>query len=82
MFAHHEEEDKIYSLTLTKIADAQHKDQELKVYYKKNTKMPQKHIGLQLIEDTNVARIECPNANETKVVLINKFLMVVSFAQV
>jgi hypothetical protein len=29
MFAHHEEEDKIYPLTLTEIADAQHKDQEL-----------------------------------------------------
>ncbi len=27
VFAHHEEEDKIYPLTLTEIADAQHKDQ-------------------------------------------------------
>ncbi len=41
VFAHHKEEDKIYPLTLTKIADAQHKDQELKVYFKKNAKMPQ-----------------------------------------
>jgi hypothetical protein len=38
VFAHHEEEDKIYPLTLTKIADAQRKDQELKVYFKKNAK--------------------------------------------
>jgi hypothetical protein len=54
MFAHHKEEDKIYPLTLTEIADAQHKDQELKIYYKKNTKMPQKDICFQLIEDTKV----------------------------
>jgi hypothetical protein len=32
LFAHHEEEDEIYPLTLAEIADAQHKDQELKVY--------------------------------------------------
>jgi hypothetical protein len=54
MFAHHKEEDKIYPLTLTEIADAQHKDQELKVYFKNNAKMPQKDIGLHLIEDTKV----------------------------
>ncbi len=54
MFAHHEKEDKIYPLTLTEIADAQRKDQELKVYFKKNEKMPQKDIGLHLIEDTKV----------------------------
>ncbi len=52
MFAHHEEEDKIYPLTLTEIADAQHKDQELKVYFMKSAKMKQKDIGLHLIEDT------------------------------
>jgi hypothetical protein len=38
VFAHHEEEDEIYPLTLTEIADAQRKDQELKVYFKKNAK--------------------------------------------
>jgi hypothetical protein len=54
VFAHHKEEDKIYPFTLTEIADAQHKDQELKVYFKKNAKMPQKDIGLYLIEDTKV----------------------------
>ncbi len=36
VFAHHKEEDEIYPLTLTKIAEAQRKDQELKVYFKKN----------------------------------------------
>ncbi len=57
MFAHDKEEDKIYPLTLTElteIADVQRKDQELKVYCKKNTKNPQKDIGLHLIEDTKV----------------------------
>jgi hypothetical protein len=39
--------------SLTKIADAQHKDREL-VYFKKNAKMPQKDMGLHLIEDTKV----------------------------
>jgi hypothetical protein len=38
VFAHHKEEDKIYPLTLTEIANAQHKDQELKVYFKKKRK--------------------------------------------
>ncbi len=54
MFAHHEEEDKVYLLTLTEIADAQHKDQGLMVYFKKNAIMPHKGIGLHLIEDTKV----------------------------
>ncbi len=42
VFAHHKEEDEIYPLTLTEIADVQHKDQELKVYFKKNAKMQEK----------------------------------------
>ncbi len=54
VFAHHEEEEEVYPLTLIEIADAQHKDQELKVYFKKNAKMPQKDIGCHLIEDTKV----------------------------
>jgi hypothetical protein len=54
MFAHHEEEVKIHPLTLTEIADAQCKDQELKVYFKISAKMPQKDICLHLIEDTKV----------------------------
>ncbi len=54
VFAHHKEEDKICPLLLTEIADAQRKDQELKVYFKKKAKMPQKDKGLHLIEDTKV----------------------------
>ncbi len=54
VFAHHKEEDKTYPLMLTEIAEAQRKDQDLKVYHMKNTKMPQKDIGLHLIEDTKV----------------------------
>jgi hypothetical protein len=60
VFAHHKEEDEIYPLTLTEIADAQHKDQELKVYFKKSAKMPQKDMGLHLIEETKVL---CKNGN-------------------
>jgi hypothetical protein len=54
MFAHHKEEKEIYPLTTKEIAEAQHKDQEQKKYFKKNAKMPQKDICLQLIEDTKV----------------------------
>ncbi len=38
--------------TLTEIADAQRKDQELKAYFKKNAIMPHKDMGIQLIENT------------------------------
>jgi hypothetical protein len=38
LFAYHEEEDEVYPLTLTEIADAQRKDQELKVYFQKKRK--------------------------------------------
>ncbi len=54
VFAHHKEEEDVYPLTLTEIADAQSKDQELKAYFKKNAIMPQKDMGIQLIEDTKV----------------------------
>jgi hypothetical protein len=54
VFAHHKEEDEIYPLTTMEISEAQHKDQELKVYYKKNARMPQKDICFQLIEETKV----------------------------
>jgi hypothetical protein len=54
VFVHHKEEDKINPLTLTEIADAQRKDGELNVYFKKNAKISQKDIGLHLIEDTKV----------------------------
>ncbi len=35
MFAHHEEEEEVYPLTLPEIADAQRKDRELKAYLRK-----------------------------------------------
>ncbi len=54
VFANHEEEDEIYPLTTIEIAEAERKDQELKVYFKKNAKMPQKDICFYLIEDTKV----------------------------
>jgi hypothetical protein len=54
VFAHHKEEDEMYPLTIIEIADAQHKDQELKVYYKKNAQMPQEDTCFHLIKDTKV----------------------------
>jgi hypothetical protein len=54
VFAHHKEEKEVYPLTLTEIAEAQREDQELKAKFKKNAIMPQKDIGLHLIEDTKV----------------------------
>ncbi len=53
-FANHGEENEIYPLTTIEIAEAQCIDQELKVYYKKNARMPKKDVCLQLIEDTKV----------------------------
>ncbi len=54
MLANHREEDEIYPLTTIEIAAAQQKDQELKVYYKKNSRMRKKDMCLQLVEDTTV----------------------------
>jgi hypothetical protein len=54
VFAHHEKEDEIYPLTTIEIADAQCKEQELKVYYKKNAQIPQRDICFHLIEDKKV----------------------------
>jgi hypothetical protein len=54
VFAYHKEEDEIYIFTIIDIAEAQRKDQEQKVYYKKNTQMPQKDTCFHLIEDTKV----------------------------
>jgi hypothetical protein len=53
-FANHGEENEIYPLTTIEIAEAKGKDQEPKVYYKKNAKMPKNDMCLQLIEDTKV----------------------------
>jgi hypothetical protein len=44
----------VYPLTLPEKADAQHKDQELKAYFKKNAIMSHKDMVIQLIEDTKV----------------------------
>ncbi len=54
VFANYREEDEIYPLTTIEIAEAQRKDRELKVYYKKNAKIPKKDTCLQLVEDTKV----------------------------
>ena len=53
-FATHREEDEISLLTTIEIAEAQCKDQELKVYCKKNAKMPKKDMCFHYIEDTKV----------------------------
>jgi hypothetical protein len=53
-FAIHGEEEEIYPLTTIEIAEAQRKDQGLKVYYKKNARMPKKDMCFHFIEDTKV----------------------------
>ena len=54
VFATHGEEDEIYPLTIIEIAEAQKKDRNLKIYYKRNAKTPEKGMSFQLIEDTKV----------------------------
>ena len=56
MFANHGKEDEINPLTTIaiEIAEAQRKDQEIKVFYKKNARLPKKDMCLQLIEDEKV----------------------------
>ena len=54
MFANHKEEDKIHPLPTIEIADAQKKDQNLKIYYTLNAKTPEKSTSFQLIEGTKV----------------------------
>jgi hypothetical protein len=54
VFVHHKEEDKIYPLTIIEIAEAQRKDEELKVYFKKKIKKPKRDVCFHLIEDTKV----------------------------
>jgi hypothetical protein len=53
-FANHGEDEEIYPLTTIEIAETQCKDQEPKVYYKKNARMPKKDMCLQSLEDTKV----------------------------
>ncbi len=54
MFANHGEEDEIYLLTTIEIAEAQQKDQKLKVYFKLNVTAPKEDICFQLIKDRKV----------------------------
>jgi hypothetical protein len=54
-FANHGEEEEIYPLTTIDVAEAQRKNRELKVYYKKNARMPKKDMCFQLLEDTKSA---------------------------
>jgi hypothetical protein len=42
VFATHGEEDKMYPLTMIEIAKAQNRDRNLKIYYKRNAKTPEK----------------------------------------
>jgi hypothetical protein len=53
-FANHGEEDEIYPLTTIEIAEAQTRDQKLKIYYKRNAKTPGKGMSFQLIDNTKV----------------------------
>jgi hypothetical protein len=59
-FANHREEKEIYPLTTIVIAQAQHKDRELKVYYKKNARMPKEDMCFQFIMN---AKVLCKKAN-------------------
>ncbi len=54
MFTNHGKEDEIYPLTTIEKAEAQKRDQYLKIYYKCNAKTPEKGMSFQLIENTKV----------------------------
>jgi hypothetical protein len=54
VFANHREEDEIYPITTIEIAELQKRDQNLKIYYKCNTKTPKKGMNFQFIENTKV----------------------------
>ncbi len=60
VFANHREEEEIYPLTTIEIVETQRKDQELMVYFKKNTPTPIEDVCFHLIEDTKVL---CKNDN-------------------
>ena len=49
-----EKEDEIYPLTKIETAEAQKKDRNFKIYFKRNAKTPEKGTSFQLIEDTKV----------------------------
>jgi hypothetical protein len=54
VFANYREEEEIYHHSTSEIAEAQHKDQELKVYFKKDAPTPKEDVQIHLIEDTKV----------------------------
>jgi hypothetical protein len=54
VFANHGEEEEMNPLATIEIAEAERKDQELKICFKKNAKTLKEDIRFQLIEDTNV----------------------------
>jgi hypothetical protein len=54
VYANHGEEDEIYPFNTIEIAEAQQKDQELKIYFKQNAKTPNEDVCFQLIEDKKV----------------------------
>ena len=54
VFTNHGEEEDIYPLTTIEIAEAQKKDQQLKIYYKKDAISSKKDISLQIIDNTQV----------------------------
>jgi hypothetical protein len=56
VFTNHCEEEDIYPLTLTtlEIAEAEKKDQQLKIYLKKDAMSSKKEISLQIIDNTQV----------------------------
>ena len=54
VFANHGEEDEMYPLITIEIAKAQKKDQNQKIYYKKNVKTSKEGMSFQLIENTKM----------------------------
>jgi hypothetical protein len=54
LFANHGEEEKIYLLTTTERAEAQRKDCELNIYFKKNAPTPKEDVRFHFIEDKKV----------------------------
>jgi hypothetical protein len=55
VFANHGEEEEIYPLPTTEIAEAQCKDQELKVYFKENTPTPKVEMYVFILLKTQSA---------------------------
>ncbi len=72
-FPNHEEEEEMYPLTTIEIAEAQRKDQELKVYYKINARMHKRicvfsYLRIQTCY-VNVANLSFPHLYDTGLLL-------------